>query len=84
MRLGENEIVEIFLRPMDMVHIDISRCKNPSYGWWISPLIAVPMSTAAAASSAAVTKVSRTRLSPSRSPSERPSVRLVYGQGSLR
>ena len=64
---------------MDMVHIDISRCKNPSYGWWISPLITVTATT-----SAAVTKVSRTRLSPSRSRSERPSVRLVYGQGSLR
>ena len=86
MGLGENKIVEIFLRPMDMVHIDISKCKNHFYGWWISPLIAVlPMSTVAS-SSAAVTKVSRTRLSPSRSRSERPStsVRLVYGQGSLR
>ena len=72
------------IKPLDMFNMhytfqfDIFLFVRP-----ISSLIAVPMSTVAA-SSAAVTKVSRTRLSPSRSRSERPSVRLVYGQGSLR
>ena len=79
MGIGENNTVNILSNTMDMVHMDISGCQNPPYGWLISPFITVTVTK-----TAAVTKVSRTRLSPSRSRSERPSVRLVYGQGSLR